>query len=168
MSKQLNDFILPIVSIIAILVFVFMYGAALVETWAAVDQAPVFGGAFQYIATALCGLVGGITAKGLGQPYTPITGATIQEEKTRSVFFKRMIALSSMVSPFDSQKTRTWIASLYILVFVLFGLGAAITWAFRETVTPEMVKNLAMISIGLIIPSLQSFLTAEKPVNTPA
>jgi len=166
--NNISKYLLPFISIIAILAFLVMYGIAIIDTWTSIDQTPAYSGAFQYIATALCGLVGGITAKGLGQAYTPITGASIQSEKNKSLFSRRMIALSSIVSPFDSEKVRTWIASFYMIAFIIFGLAAALTWVFRESVTPEMVKNLAMIVIGLIIPSMQSFLTTDKAAEKPS
>lgn len=161
MSKQLSDYILSITAILAIIAFIILYSIAMVSSWTS-DTMPVFGASFQYLATALCGLVGGFAAKGLGTQ-VPQTGTiSLQNQSRLSLLAERLKGVGTVVWPMDSEKIKAWLGGFYILVFALFGIIAALTWAIREATTAEMVKNLAILALGILIPSLSIFLSTSN------
>jgi hypothetical protein len=130
--------------------FLILFGIGLVETWTAKSKPPNFSDGYLYVATAVAGFVSGVVAVGLGQK-PPAAGGG------------RVARLGRIASGSSSSAFQTWIGGLYGLAYVVYGFAALITWPTNSDVTPDLIKNLAVIALGLFIAVGTSFLRPDSP-----
>lgn len=119
---------------------------------------PVFKDTYIYIANILAGLVGGIVAVGFGQspPPSPVGDLNILSRNAVGVgnFITSNAPQESRSQP--SSTSREMIGLIYAAVYVIMGLGAIIVWVASEN-TPDLLKNLATISLGMFLPIVTAF-----------
>lgn len=95
---------------------------------------PTFNDAVQYLAPILTALVGGIVAMVFGVSIAAPPHGILETSKALLSF-----------------KASTWMFGLYIIGYLLFGAMSGVTWVARSTLTPPLVKNFAMTTIGLVV-----------------
>lgn len=142
-----SNFIAGVTAALAVLV-IFAYAIvsviAIADVWGAEGLAPTTGEPITYIFTALAGLVGGIVAVAFG--------VSPPGEK-----------LSGLANLTTSGLTiRDWIGSLYVVVYLAVGAGAVATWIGNESTISDLVKNLAVVTLGMVVPIVAGFFTAPK------
>ena len=54
-------------------------------------------------------------------------------------------------------------SAVYISGYFLIGIAAIIAWVHADTNTPDLVKNLALIAIGLFVAIIRQFLNVPPP-----
>lgn len=86
---------------------------------------------FTYTATALAALVGSVVAIAFGLKPSG-------ETKTEPDWVGRLIVI-------------------YAIVYIVFGVGAVVTWVLRQGCTPPLSKTLASTFLGLLVPIVANF-----------
>jgi cytochrome c biogenesis protein CcdA len=133
---------------------------------------PEFSDTYTYVASILAGLVGGIVAVGFGQsplehgpggpnvlarnaaglaaflsgeqPHSLLAGSpTVQNETRRDPGNRSGLSEAAGLA--------------YAVVYVVLGIIAVVVWVAKEDLTPNLVKNLASVSLGLLIPIVVTF-----------
>lgn len=140
-------------TLIVLLGFTAMVTYGIYQTWTG-DTTPSFTDAYLYVATGLTGLVGGIVAAGFGQkpPQTAAGSETAREKTARNID-----GLGNLVLAGKAVQAKGIVAAVYAGVYLLLGVVAIVTWVAKSSVTPDLVKNLASVAIGLILPIAQGF-----------
>lgn len=139
-------YVVAALAVLAILGYAIVGGIALVDVWNAQgDVAPTPGEPLTYVFTALAGLVGGIVAVAFG--------VSPPGQKLNGLGNVSTAGLSA----------QQWIGALYVVVYLLVGLTAVVIWFMKEPVTSELVKNLAVVTVGMIIPIVAGFFTSPSP-----
>jgi hypothetical protein len=144
--------------------FLLIYGKAFYLTWTALGKPPDVPSAFVYVGTALAGLVGAVVAMFFNEqlpdekPALKPSGNVATDTATPSSSGPHAgaVALRSIVT-LGTKNYLAIIATAYCIGYFLAGVAAIITWVGAELTTPEMVKNLALISFGLFIAIARSF-----------
>ncbi len=157
-EKPVFFYIRALLSLAGLLGFMYLYGRAMVEVVRAAGTAPVYSDAFLYVATALAGLVGGVAAASLGQGY----GA-------RFSLRRRLTTLGRWLAPFQTEDLQNGLAVAYTVIYILYGFAAIIVWVSASEITTgvELVRDLALIFIGLLLATAQSFLGSYTNPSTP-
>jgi hypothetical protein len=137
-------FLVVLICFVLLISFAILYGIALARTASASSTTPHFTDAFLYIATGLASFVGGVVAVGFGQK--PPDGGT------------RVVALGGIVFPKQPEQWQKILGGIYALVYVIWGFAAIIIWALKSDVAADVVRNLAVITFGLVIAIATSFL----------
>lgn len=165
MPANLKSVLVFIMAILALAGFAFMTGFAIYQT-AIMDRIPVFSEPYVYVANILAGLVGGVVAVGFGQappPTAPIVSNALQRNLRGLADFivankpKPLTATSTaaaLTTPPSSAKEI--IAFIYVIVYLLCAVAAIIVWVADSNV-PDIVKNLATVSIGMIVAIVTAF-----------
>jgi hypothetical protein len=118
---------------------------AMIQTWvAAAGSIPRFSEPFAYFSTAIAALVGGIVAVGFGlkPPPGPSSGPG---RLTRSLNGLSRLGISQVL------------LTIYVMVYLVCGVGAILTWVIRPPETPDIVKNLALAFMGMLIPVVTAY-----------
>ncbi len=100
-----------------------------------------------YLATALAGLIGTVVASMFGQE--------LGENKARAAPGAQAVAAANHLL-IDVGGWRNKLSTFYAITYFLFGFIAIATWAF-SLYSPEMIKNLATISLTLLLAIARSF-----------
>lgn len=127
-----------------LLVFAGLYSVAIWSTWMAHKTPPVFSEPFLHFATGMAGMVGGVAAVGL-HVKLPQAASSLQSAKMRFQSVGRVVLAS------QPDQRQLILGGTYVIVYMVLGATAMFTWAFVSNVTPDVVKNLATISFGLLI-----------------
>lgn len=126
-------------------------------------ETPVFNATRIYIANILTSLVGGIVALGFGQ-----APAASNNQDGNGKFARQTLALGKMLSPRlnapqlpstgspKSDKAQKILGVAYALVYIFLGIAAIITWWLDDN-PPDLIKNLATVALGLIVPIVAGF-----------
>lgn len=116
---------------------------AIVEVWRATST-PVPNEAYTYVESALAGLVGGIvaTAFGVSLPTAKLGG------------------LSNLSTA--GAVNRQWIGAAYVVIYLVVGAAAIITWIFHADLVSGVVKNLACIFVGMVIPIVAGYFAKSR------
>jgi hypothetical protein len=143
-------------NIIAAISYILSLGAALffaalsikilIDTW---RNRPPPSTNVVYVATTLGGLVGGVVAAAFGQALPkPPTGGVVNG------------AFTSFVS-----NAGRWLAAdkellgmAYIGLYFVVGFAAGVTWLFSKSPVPDVVRNQAMVTFGLVIAIVSAFM----------
>jgi len=154
--------------------FGYMYGAAIIKVWASPDKKIEFPPEYVYVATALAGLVGGVAAMIFNEklpddpaarPAAP-AGPPAAQPTTPSASGPAAAATAFVqaVIPGDG-KNRLFavVSSMYVIGYFLAGVAAIVTWVRVSENTADLVKNLALISIGLFVAIARSFFHVPQP-----
>ena len=125
--------------------FMVAYGIALGITfmWKHGEPMPVFNNAHIYIATGLAGIVVGVATtafhSGGGQRLLQPRGDVL------------VIA-----------------TAVYVIGYFLIGIAAIVAWGITDDHCPDLVKNLALITIGLAGSTVRFFFNIPNPPAPPA
>lgn len=151
MNKTVVLYLRALLALAALIGFMYLYGRAIIESGAA--AAPVYTDAYIYVATALAGLVGGVAATGLGQ--------SLDNRLRGRTFF---MYLGKVLAPFQAENLQNTLAIVYTVVYIIYGIAAIIAWvaAPADSAVVEMVRNLALIFIGLALATAQNFFGIES------
>ena len=157
------------VSIAMLGLFAGLYGWAFWLVFTSAAQPVEFPPEFIYIATALAGLVGGVAAMIFNEqlPDDPAgpkahkdAPPTTPSESGRTAAW---IALKRSVYPDEGgDKLFSILSALYVIVYFVVGIFAIVTWVYTSKKTPNLVTNLALISIGLFVAIARSFFHVPK------
>jgi hypothetical protein len=134
------------------LIPLFVY--ALVKIWLETAVPQEFNDTFTIIFTVINGLVGGIIAIGLGTTISNRTDIPYPKSK----ILRRLVSFGSRVLPFQKPSTQRSFAVLYTLVYGLMGIATWVTWIRFENLTPNLIKVVAGMMLGIGIATLQSFI----------
>lgn len=143
-SQPFMAFVVAALALLSIAGYAIVSGTAILAVWNAIGSAPTPGAPLTYLFTALAGLVGGIVAVAFG--VSPQTG--------------KLGGLSNLSTAGMSAKD--WIGGVYVVVYLLVGLTAVVTWFIRDPLTSDLVKNLAVVTVGMIIPIVAGYFTAPE------
>lgn len=135
-------FVVAALALLSIAAYAIVSGIAILAVWNAVGSAPTPGEPLTYLFTALAGLVGGIVAVAFG-----VSSET-----------EKLGGLSNLSTAGASAKD--WIGGVYVVVYLVVGIAAVVTWSLRDPLTSELVKNLAMVTVGMIIPIVAGYFAA--------
>lgn len=141
----------------ALLGFVYLYGRAMIESVSA-GSSPVYSEGYIYVATILAGLVGGVAALGLGQ--SGVNGIR------RQAVWR---ALGRTLAPFQTENVQNTLAIVYTVVYIVAGIAALLVWITAPAEQPvhEMIRNLALIFLGLAIATAQAFFGLQPDASMP-
>jgi hypothetical protein len=179
MSPAQRRFVAGVLALLALAFFVGLYVYALAFAWRSHKADEKLSDAAVYFGTILSGLIGGVVAmifneklpdapgRSLGgdaapppPPHPPAApgDATAVPPQTPSASGLRAgkIALETSIKP-TSGDALSYISVAYVLVYFLAGMAALITFIIQQDKTPEVVKNLALVSIGLLVAVARSF-----------
>ena len=141
-----------------ILAFAYLFGSAMLLTLNAAAKPPDFGEPYIYVATVLAGLVGGVVAVSFGQKPPP--GRTSRGDRV-AVGLER---LGDLVFPAQPKQWQELMAGIYAAIYLLWGAAALIVWFSKgNTLTPELVRNFALIWLGLFVAVVRGFLVESQP-----
>lgn len=156
MSKY-RQLLVFVVVFSALIGFVWLLGRAIYLTFTQADI-PAFNESYVYVANILAGLVGGIVAAGFGQPPPAAAPGDLNLLSRNAVSLGNFITPDApqTASPTASTRAHEVIGLTYAAVYVILGLAAIAAWTVDEK-PPDLVKNLATVSIGLFIPIITSF-----------
>lgn len=102
------------------------------------------------VSTGLTGLVGGVVAVALGQQQASATSTE-----------------GSLTRWFTDMSWKKRLAALYVLVYIIMGIAAAVVWIVASNDAPDTVKALASVALGLLIPVVRTyFIPGEPPSGT--
>ena len=131
------------------IVFVWMFVVATLQTWRTPSGVPhQYTDAFLYVATALSALIGGVVAVGFGQKPPPA------EPGTRAA---RSAVGLGRVAALHQGRWQEILATVYVISYLLLGVGAIATWVARSAETPEVLKNLATTFLGMMLPIVAAY-----------
>ena len=147
-------------SVLGLLAFAFIYVVVAIKGAAFIARYPNL----EYVGTALAGLVGGFVAAAFGQKYPAAQPRAATPEAAPSRFRVAAHSLGSYARAAEPQavtgaplSVTDWVGTAYIIVYFVVGILAAIVWVLSSA-PPEMVKNLAMIVLGLAVAIIGSTL----------
>jgi hypothetical protein len=148
MDSKTSVYLRAFLALAALLGFLYLYGRAMVEELA-LATTPVFSEGYTYVATILAGLIGGVAAMGLGQ-------SAANRMFTRKTFWN---GLGRTLAPFQQDNIQNWLAVAYTVVYIIAGIAALLIWISASEAAPahEMIRNLALIFLGLAIATAQAF-----------
>lgn len=137
-SKVLSV-IVAILALVAVLAYGVVGVISIVDVFRATSGPPVPGEPVTYVFTALSGLVGGIVAAafGVSPPSRKLDGL-------------------ANVSTGGLQAVQ-WIGLAYVLIYLIVGVGAIVAWMMCGDLTSDLVKNLAVVTIGMVIPIVAGY-----------
>lgn len=156
MSTTARNWLVFLLVLFAIVGFASICCVAFYETLTQNDVPP-FSERFVYVANILTGLVGGIVAGGFG--VTPPSGV-------KGLWSRNMAALGSFIvenqplargsasSSAGTPKER--IGAIYAFVYIIAGAIAIGIWLYDDK-TPDLVENLATVSIGMFVAIVAAF-----------
>lgn len=174
-----------IIAIVAIGGFAFLYAIAIYKVWCHGTEKPSHHTSYVYVATILAGLVGGVAAMvfneelpresvpavgvpvaltprttGPGDSSVPTPTPTIHRPLTVRELGPRAggTAFVRSISVFSKESLLAAMSAVYMLVYLLVGIAGIVTWVwFGDAYTSDLVKNVALISIGLFAAILRTF-----------
>jgi H+/Cl- antiporter ClcA len=104
------------------------------------EHPPVYNEPVSYVASTMAVLVGGIVAAAFGVQLPQ------RISRARGTTVKSAVAVLTVI---------------YVIVYVLFGVAALITWTVNTNTTPTFVKNLGTSFLALLIPIVGTFFHPE-------
>lgn len=158
--KKTRDILSILIVILALVGFIAISYYAMYKT-ITTDSDVIINERFIYVANALTGLVGGVVSLGFG--ISPPDSGTNGNLLTRS-----MVGLGGLVTDgnlskstaninnVSNLKVRTIFGSIYALVYVVICSAAVVIWIIDEN-PHDILKNLATIFIGMIIPIVAGY-----------
>lgn len=159
------------IALTMIAAFTFMYMRAIYLVWSSSEKV-VFTPAYVYVATILAGLVGGVAAMifneelpddpaAVPRPGPPgVAVATPSDTGPTAA----ATALVRAVTPQDGHnRLFSYVSAAYVIVYFLTGCAAIATWVKADENTPDLIRNLAFISIGLFVAIARTFFRVPKP-----
>ena len=147
-----------IVALFFVLAFAYLFGNAMLLTLGAQAKLPDFGEPYIYVATILAGLVGGVVAVSFGQKPPP-------GRRTRAARVTAGLErLGELVLPAEPMKWQEIMAGVYAVIYLVWGAAALVVWFTKgNIITPELVRNFALIWLGLFVAVVRGFLGESQP-----
>jgi hypothetical protein len=142
------------IALVALIGFMYFFGALIIGV-VFTPKPPTFTVDQITLATILSGLVGGIVAAGFGQKLPSNNGGG------NRVGIK-ISALGGFVQAGFDWTSKEFIGSIYAAVYVILGLLAIFIAYFRADVAPDLLKNLANVTLGLFIAILTAFFSPTQ------
>jgi len=171
-SKQRRLFA-GIIALAVLFGFLYLYGKAIYLTLGALTK-PELPDAFIYVGTSLAGLIGAVIAMFFNEklPDVPVAGAAVAPHRsavqppkaTPSDSGPRAgaTAVRSLVAVNRADYLGI-ISTVYCIGYFLAGFLAIIAWVKAgNSNTPDIVKNLALIFIGLALAIARSFFAVPE------
>jgi hypothetical protein len=62
-----------------------------------------------------------------------------------------------LVNWFFQLSAKSKLATLYVLVYLMLGIAAALVWIIAGPATPDTVQALASVALGLLIPIVRTY-----------
>lgn len=148
--------------------FLSLYSYAIWETWTA-GSLPKFKESYIYVATSLAGLIGGVFATVFNQNLPPQPGLSPSlgsaERRPKFGISGFQIALKrSLTLQFGD--VLSWATFAYVVSYLLIGIASIVTWVGADQ-TPDLIKNLALISIGVFLAVARFFFDIPDPESKP-
>lgn len=166
MSPKVKRAIDSSIALLILAGFLLIYARAFYLAWVASGKPPDLPSALVYVGTALAGLAGAVVAMLFNeqlpdekQDKQPPQGMTATP--SASGIAAGAFAVRNVIAP----RTKDYLAivsTAYCIGYALVGFAAIITWVMVEATTPEMVKSLALISLGLFIAIARTFVSVPK------
>ena len=166
MPTNLVRFLAGLIAILALSGFLILYGAGIsICLHHRHEPMHKFGDAYVYVATALAGLVGGVAAMLFNEklpdappvpkPNPPSPSADFATPSASGVHAS-ITALRNSITGSTTDVLRT-VSAAYVIVYFATGFMAVSTWIIVADNTPDLIKNLALIVIGLFVAIARSF-----------
>jgi hypothetical protein len=143
------------IALVALLGFVYFFGGLVVPVLSGVKPAPLTADQIN-LAMILSGLVGGIVSAGFGQK--------IQNSSTPpgNRFSVNVRALGAFVLPDFKFTVQELVGGIYAIVYVVLGVLAIYCAYFQAGLAPDLLKNLANVTLGLFIAILTAFFSPTQ------
>lgn len=153
------------VAVAALIAFAFMYGWSMYQTWcpaAATADAAIASNTsgnattgepddpYVWVATGLAGLVAAVVAMAFS---TRIPDTKQQPSPIRAM----ATGVYNSVVPGRKFDFQQWLATAYVITYLLVGVLAGITWVAWHPDVPGLISNLALTAVGLVIAIARSF-----------
>jgi hypothetical protein len=145
-----------------------MYGYIIWGCWRATDCTKLaVSDQFVYVATGLAGLVGGVVAMMFNEklPVTAKSAGSIQANNGQVVSESgtdaTLQAAAAVLTPNSADALQT-ISVVYVAGYFLVGLAAIVAWILIEPGVIDLIKNLALIAMGLFLAIARSFLSVPS------
>ena len=132
-----------VVLFIILVIYVFMGGLAIVQTIGADTTAPVFNDAYLFVATAVSGVMVTAFATAMNIQVPPQKGA--RTESRISLAMRRVGKFFQSLTPADFTK------NYYVWAQIIMGGAAIIIWIAKTDVTPDVLKNIASLSVTMFV-----------------
>jgi hypothetical protein len=167
MSPSLVHLLAAGLTIIVILAFALLYGYAMARAWFSTQPPGEFSKPYVHVATILAGLVGGVAAMMFNEslpkdvsdqkapPPVKSSGALQPRAKAATGPSAGLKALTTLVAP-KQESLFSIVAAVYVIAYFIVGFAAIGTWVVAKS-SPELVNNLALISLGLFVAIVRSF-----------
>ena len=130
------EFFKFLLAVAAVVGFAIGYWKLLTTEWSENEQPSE---RFEFFASSLGGLVGGIVAAAFGEQLPSGSG-----------LMEILNTFSGFLRPLPEGWPRQFAAFLYILTYLSFSLWAITVYFRNERDTPKLTQNLAVVSMGLI------------------
>ena len=175
MDPKFRNFLVMGLVVAALLSFAVMSAIAVSETASArrddtKKEAPQHGEPFTYVASILAGLVGGIVAAGFGQAPPSAPGGGARDAFTRNVaglgdfiVENKREARPALRDEAGPRKGKETLGLIYAAVYFLVAFANIGAWIYADEEASILVKNLATVSIGLIVSIVTAFFRDDKP-----
>ena len=171
MTDKMRRTIAGVIAVALLLGFVALYTVAIWRCWIEAASSTVkFGPEIVYAATVLAALVGSIVAMSFNEqlPVTP-DAAKSAERKSLVVasdtgFKAGKTAAGEALDP-TTQDMLHNINAAYAIAYFITGVAAIITWLTFGENTPDLIRNFALIVLGLVVAIVKAFVPV--PRNTP-
>ena len=174
MSKELICCLAAVIAILVICRFAILYSYAYWRSRFHPDSLHEFPTLqYVYVVKALSGLVGGVVAM--------VFNHKLPDKRSHSGMVRSASAANAKASGLRVglsalQTSATLKAGLleivsvaYVLIYFAAAIAAIVTWIIVKDNTPDLLKNLALISIGLFVAILHApFSTSQAEIDCPS
>jgi hypothetical protein len=112
------------------------------------------------VTTGLAGLIGGVVAVALAQRQQEPQQESPSPGGNNGGRGNNGSSRSTRWNPvrgFFRLSAKSQLATLYVVIYILLGLGAAVVWIIAKTETPDTVQALASVTLGLLIPIVRTY-----------
>lgn len=160
--KTILALISAILSVLALLGFGVLYAVAMWRSW---HSKPGLEQNFVFLATSLAGLVGGFVASMFGQALPDAPNGPIAFIKSCAAHVGRLV--TTQRKELASKTSGTVLIGLaYVIAYFTVGIAAIVTWLFIPNLS-DLVKNLALIVMGLVVAIAGTYMNAIQNSKPP-
>lgn len=133
----------------ALLAFIWLFVVVFQRVWS--GNTEPLAEPFTIAITTVAGIVGGVTAIGLGVKPPP-SQAGIQG---------RIYAFGERVLPGQSKSVQEFAIAIYTLAYILVAVMCWITWIRYPDSALDLIKDMAGVFLGMAVAVLQSFFEVD-------
>jgi hypothetical protein len=152
MNIRIREWTQTTIAVVVLGLFAWLYGDAVIQTFKANTDTPIFTEGHSIVAAATAGLIGGIVATQLGV-----------------LTSERMKQLGKYTVPASPEQWQTIIGWIYVGVYGALGVVGIIAWVMKSgtstepNVVPELVKNLASAVSALFLGVVSGIFGGRTP-----